>query len=438
MKKSFVYFALCGTALCLLTACSSADKKLEGKRIAVLQQPTEISADYTRNEVKITLPKTYMNKTWSQVGANSTHNLENLFLPAELKKAWSKDFGKGSGKRNFLISTPVVLNGVIFTVDANATVSAFRLDNAKKIWKTELEIENSDDISIKGAGIATYNKLVYVTTGTGHVFALNMKDGSKIWQYDAQTPIRIAPTINNAKLFVQTINNDLIALNTQTGKELWNYKSLSEETTLVGGAAPAYSVNNDVVVAGFSNGELRALKASTGTPLWANYLALAKRGEAMSSINTIVANPVIDNSVVYAVGHNNMSASINLKTGEKIWEKQISGTNQPWNAGKYMYILTDQNQIVTIEKQTGKIIFSNTVPTTPTNDNKKVAKLMGPVLANNRLIITSTAGYVFFVSPYNGKILNYIDVDEKLVAPAIVADGHLILVDEDAQLIVYK
>lgn len=90
---------------------------------------------------------------------------------------------------------------------------------------------------MKGAGLAEYNKKIYATTGFGGVFALDMMTGKKIWFYNAELPIRIAPTVANNKVLVQTIDNTLIALNATTGVEEWRYKSALEQTTLVGGAS---------------------------------------------------------------------------------------------------------------------------------------------------------------------------------------------------------
>ncbi len=44
-----------------------------------------------------------------------------------------------------------------------------------------------------------------------------MMTGKKIWFYNAELPIRIAPTVANNKVLVQTIDNTLIALNATTG-----------------------------------------------------------------------------------------------------------------------------------------------------------------------------------------------------------------------------
>lgn len=187
---------------------------------------------------------------------------------------------------------------------------------------------NKDDnsVAMKGAGLAEFNKKIYATTGFGGVFCLDMTTGKELWRKDYEAPIRIAPTVGANRVFVQTFDNTLIALNAESGKEIWKITNDFENTTLVGGASPAYNPDLDVVIAAFSNGELRAFKASTGTPLWVDLLVSKKRTNSLSNITAIKANPVIDGDRVYAVGYNSILAAIDLRTGARVWEKNWAAT----------------------------------------------------------------------------------------------------------------
>lgn len=206
------------------------------------------------------------------------------------------------------------------------------MDSGKRIWKRRLKplIKDDQSTSMKGAGLAVMDKKVFATTGFGGIFALDMVTGKQLWRYDTGMPIRIAPTAGHGVLFAQTIDNHLYAFNSADGSVLWDYKSVSENTTLVGGASPAYSPSQDVVIAAFSSGEIRAFKASTGSPLWGDVLVARRRTNSLSNINAIKANPVIDGDVVYAAGSSNIMVAIDLRTGARIWEKEIGSTNMPW------------------------------------------------------------------------------------------------------------
>ena len=439
MLKNLGKFLIIGVCF-IATSCSKDKIPLEGERISIMQTKNSIKPDANAENIKIVLPQVEVNNAWAQSGGNSQHVMGHVATAKEIKEIWRSKFGKGSSKRDMLIAEPVSVHDAVFTIDADAIVRAFRLDNGKEIWKRRLKpaVKSDKEISLKGAGLAARDKTLFATTGFGGVFAMDVVTGNILWNHTTETPIRIAPTVGTDRLFVQTIDNLLIALDTATGKELWKYKVNLEATTLVGGASPAYSQALDVVVAAFSNGEVRAFKASTGSPLWADYLVAKRRVNSLANINAIKANPVIDGDRVYVAGNNSIFAAINIRTGERVWEKEIGMTNQPWVAGNYIFGLSDNFDLFAMEKNTGKIIWSFNVPTATNIEDKSGVFVSGPVLTGNRLIVATSNGYAFAVSPYVGKILGFVQVDEGVVLPPIVVNEMLILTSNDARLLAYK
>ena len=440
MTNRTIRSLMCSVMVLSLSACGlfSSDKILpEGERISVLSGATEIKPDYDAGELKIRLPRPYLNKQWSQSGGNATHVMSHLMSGNTIDELWTASFGEGASKRDFLIAAPVVAHQVVFAIDADAKVTARRLDDGREIWHKRLKpiIKDDKGIALKGAGIAYGGQRIFATTGFGGVFALEMKTGKEIWRYDTEMPIRIAPTIQGARVLVQTIDNTLIALDALNGKEIWKYKTTSEATTLVGGASPAYSSSEDVAVAAFNNGELRAFKASTGTPLWSEMLISPKRTNSLAAITAIKANPIIDGDKVFAAGHSDVLMAIDLRTGRKIWEREISTSNQPWIAGQFMYVLSDNFELIALQKDTGKIVWNKKLPLP---EKSAGLSAIGPVLANNSLIAALSDGHVFAVSPYTGAILGFINVDDEILLPPVISNGVVIFTTNDADLLAYK
>ena len=368
------------------------------------------------------------------------HLMGHLEADSKLKEIWDSNFGEGSSKRDFLIASPIIAYKVVFAIDADGIVSAYRLDDGRKIWKKRLKALNKDDnsVAMKGAGLAEFNKKIYATTGFGGVFCLDMTTGKELWRKDYEAPIRIAPTVGANRVFVQTFDNTLIALNAESGEEIWKITNDFENTTLVGGASPAYNPDLDVVIAAFSNGELRAFKASTGTPLWVDLLVSKKRTNSLSNITAIKANPVIDGDRVYAVGYNSILAAIDLRTGARVWEKELGSNNQPWIAGDYLYVLTNDFDLLAFEKNSGKIVWNTSIPYGDELEDRSGVFGSGPLLAENRLIVATSNGYVFAVSPYTGEILSYISIDDGVELAPIMAHGITLFTTKDADMLAFQ
>ncbi len=441
-NKNYKLAVLLGMSF-LMSGCGLFGKEkldIDGERINVIRENSNLSPDYEPGEVKIKLPAPYINPKWSQNGGNSMHLMGHLSADSKLREEWDSSFGEGSSKRDFLIAAPVISNKVVFTIDADAVVSAFRLDNGKRIWETELEPTNdeAEEVSLKGAGIAAYDRKIYATTGFGDVFCLDMRTGDIKWRKQTGVPIRIAPTVNNNRVFVQGFDNTVFAFDAQNGEELWKNQTEFEVTTLVGGASPAFSSDYDVLITAFSNGELRAFKASTGTPLWADLLVSQRRTNSLADITAIKANPVIDGSKVFAVGYNSVLTAIDLRTGERIWERELGSNNQPWVAGNYVYVLTNDFELLAFNKENGRIVWNTTIPYGEEDDDKSGVFASGPVLVDNRLLVTTSNGYVFAVSPYTGEIISYISTDDGVELAPVVADGITIFTTNDADILAYK
>lgn len=443
MPYKFYKLVILGAALLGMSGCGLFGKEplnIDGERINVIREDTSLAPDYAPGEIKLRLPRPYSNARWSQNGGNAQHLMGHLEADAKLKELWDSSFGSGTSKRDILIASPVISNQVVFTIDAEAVVSAFRLDNGKRIWKKRLKPTNKEEksSSLKGAGIAVYNQKVYATTGFGDVFCLNMFDGKKLWKTSLEMPIRIAPTVAANRVIVQALDNTLAVLDAQDGKTLWKGQTDYEATTIVGGASPAYNTDMDVIIAAFSNGELRAFKASTGTPLWTDLLVSKKRTNSLAEITAIKANPVIDGDKVFAVGYNSVLAAIDLRTGSRIWEREMGSTNQPWVAGEYIFVLTNDFNLLALNKNNGKIIWNTAIPTGEDLDDKSGVFGNGPVLASNRLIVATSNGYIFAVSPYNGEIISYISASDDIALSPVVADGVAVFTTSDADITAYK
>ncbi len=437
MEKKAVGLFCCFLALAATNGCSSKKVLPQGERVSVLAPVSTAKPDVANGKSQISIPPMQSNASWLQTDFNDTHTVPNLKVSPKFEKIWSASFGEGASKREVLMSTPLVADGKVYTLDVNGLLSAFNLKNGESLWYTELKPQNkyAKDNAMNGIGIAYNNGTIYATTGYGDVFAVNAKKGDIVWTKSLNYPLRIAPLIADGKVFIQSADNKFFALDEKSGEILWQYDIMLENTTLVGGSVPAYCKDLDMIIAGFSSGELQTFNASIGSPLWSDILISNRQAYSSTFLNTIKASPIVEGETIYAFSNGNVLASIDARTGLRNWEKELGGKNTPLLAGNTLYVVTNDRDLLAINKADGNILWAK-----PLDFGKKPNDVVAsaPIMLSNRLIVALSNGMVYTFDPKTGEQLSSVDLDYELNSSPIAADEYIIFVTSKAKLLVYK
>ena len=435
-KQSLGLFCAFSVAV-LLSACSKDKVIPQGRRVAVLEQTAEVKPEVANGGAQINLSAPVVNPYWRQVDANAQHVIPNVKMTPQWQRLWKADFGTGSSKHEFLISEPLLNGDHIYTIDADGFLRAFKLVDGEVDWAVELRVpeRNVNDTAIKGVGLATDGNAIYATTGFGAVFAVRAKDGHLLWYYDTEVPLRIAPVVAGGKVLVQSVDNKFWALDVHSGDVLWQYDIAMEDTTMVGGAPAAYNADLDMIVTGFSNGELQAFKANIGTPLWSDMLISGKYAYSSTALHAIKAAPVIEGHRVYALGASNVLAAIDMRSGIREWEKEISGLNTPLLNGNTLFVVTNKGDLAALDKNNGRILWAKAIDY---GEDSKKPLVFGPVMINNQLVLSMSNGFVVCYDAKTGNEVKRIDTGEKLNSAPIAANNRILLVSANAKLMVYE
>lgn len=431
----------CVAVSLLLAGCSDwlgepEEPPLPGERIPILSLERGVRADPQIADLDVRLPPPWENKEWPQSGGWPSHAMHHLAAGGALDTLWETDIGQGSDSEQRLLAQPVVADGIVYSMDAGATVRAFEIATGDQVWSRDLEPDD-DDEGILGGGLAFSDGRLFVTTGFAHVLALNAKSGETVWRKSVAGPMRAAPTIYAGRVYVVTIANELFALAADDGRSLWNHVGIVEAAGLLGGAAPA--ADDGIVIVPYSSGEIVALRAENGRVVWSDSLTALRRTDPISSLAHIRGMPVIDRGRVFVVSHSGRMAAIDLRTGNRIWERNIGGTNAPWVAGNFIYVVTRDSELVCLSWRDGRVRWVQPLQRFEDEEDQTDPILWaGPVLAGDRLIVASSHEEVWSLSPYSGKLLGRIELSSPVLMAPAIANETLFLLTDDADLIALK
>jgi outer membrane protein assembly factor BamB len=159
----------------------------------------------------------------------------------------------------------------------------------------------------------------------------------------------------------------------------------------------------------------------------------------VSSLADIDADPVIDDGRVYAVGQGGRMVSVDLLSGQRLWEQDFASLATPWVAGEWVFVVTDDAKLVCISRENGKIRWISQLANFKNQKKHKgLITWTGPVLAGNRLVLTNSEGQIVFASPQTGEIGRTIDTKASFSLPPVVADDTLYLIDDKGEITAWR
>ena len=423
-----------------LSGCGWFEKKkvvLVGERIAVFSDRRELEPDKEAASISVTLPAPVANQSWPQSGGFANHAMQHLEISASPQVIWTADVGAGTSSNRILTAPPVVAEGKVFAKDAESTVSAFDANTGGRIWSVTLKPDKARDTDEFGGGVAYYGGRLFVTTGFAGVFALDPNDGHEIWHSTASAPIRGAPLVFDDRVFSISIDNKLHAMAAVDGSDLWNFTGLQEVAGYVGGNSAAGAA--DVIVAPFSSGELVELRAENGRTVWNESLVGPRReSRAFGNLADIRGRPVIDRGLVFAMGSGGQIAAIDLRSGQRVWERNVGGNQTPWVAGRFIFVVTSSADVAALERSTGKVKW--VTPLTQFADEKRHEPIQwaGPVLASDRLLVGGSTGELLALSPYTGEVIGRLELHEPMRLAPVVANRTVFILADSGRLIALR
>ena len=431
------------TAACgLVSACGISDwftpaapNKLPGKRIAILSHTKSLDVE-SATQGDISVPPPERLTEWPQEGGYPSHSMQNKALSDHAERVWSVQLGEGGDKRRAFVSQPIVAADKVYAMDSLSVLTAYNLADGERLWRIDLGPEDAGAGSFGGGAAYDEGKL-YVTTSYAQVVALNADTGAELWRRPLPAPVRGAPTVKNGRLVMVTVDNETLALSAEDGHQLWRHSGISEVASLVGAPSPA--IEGNTVLVPYTSGELFALRIENGTVEWSDVLASVKRTDQVAELSDIGGLPVVDRGHVYAAGNSDVFAAIDLRTGRRLWDKEVGATHTPWIAGDYVYLITNTQELACFEARTGHVRWVHQLQAwEDAEDKSNPISWTGPIMAGGRLLVMSSYGDMVAVSPTTGDVLSTNELPDGVSIAPVISGDTMIVLTEAGNLIAYR
>ncbi|MDF1856889.1 PQQ-like beta-propeller repeat protein [Pseudooceanicola sp.] len=431
---------LIGT-LGVLAACDEREIILPGKREdprSVLQTEALETEDLSNRNVPISLPKPVVNANWLQRSGTPSTRVTHPALSSALQLAWAAPIGAGDGRRNRITADPVVSDSRIFTLDAEATVTATSTAG-QTLWQRDLvpARENARDAS--GGGLAMGEGKLFVTSGFGLLSALDPVSGAVLWQQDLDTPANSTPTYYKGVVYLVAGDATATAVAADNGRVLWQLPSATRLNGVLGGAAPA--LTDDYAIFPHSSGEIVAAFRRGGVQRWQSFVAGRRDGIARANLAEVTGDPVVVGDTIYVGTHSGRLSALSLGNGDILWTAPEGPLSAPVVIGGSLFIVSDRNEVLRLDAKTGARIWGVELPffvKDRPKQQKNVFTHYGPIVAGGQVIVASNDGVLRVFDPRSGALTRSIEVPGGATVNPVVAGGTLYVVSSKGQLLAYR
>jgi outer membrane protein assembly factor BamB len=193
------------------------------------------------------------------------------------------------------------------------------------------------------------------------------------------------------------------------------------------------------VVGGFGSGDLLALRADSGTVAWADSLASARGRNSLTDLSAIRALPVISGGRVYAIGLGGLMLALDLRSGRRLWERDMAGGDTPWLAGDWIFLITADQQLVAMSAADGRVRWTADLPRYPNPKNTRNPIFWrGPILAGDRLLVCGSTGRMIAADPQTGHTLAEQKLPDAASLAPVAANGLTYVVTDDGSLSAFR
>ncbi len=252
-------------------------------------------------------------------------------------------------------------------------------------------------------------KIIFLASSDGNLYAVDVRAGSKLWNFQLTDPILSAPLTVGNYVFVSSSSGEVLCLDSYTGKLIWK-KSLNAKTVA------SLAMIKDSVLLVASGNELRALDVRSGEVIWF-YGAGAP----------IVASPLVQGDTVLVGTKAGDLHALNSGKGNLVWRFDTEGAiiSSPFAAVDTAYVGTKSGNFYAVEMRQGAMIWEY-----PAN---------GRIVSSGAIVFTSVVfasqdKWLYCCEKYDGRLKWKASVKGKVSADLCTFKGQIICATEDGWL----
>ena len=427
--------------LCLfaIVACADGEVRLSGNRQDVISEQRTLMVDEQASTELAGLGSPVINRIFGHPGVSSAHDGGHLSLDFPLKRLWKARI-EDTDSDVVMLAQPVIVNGKVFALGADALVSVFDLETGEVLTTEQIDDEQAGLFPGVAGGLAANDKILVAHAGRKMLTAIDSKTNQILWTVKHSEPFAGGPTlIGNEGVIVTDIDGSILTFRLNDGALVWQTSGLPADTVVLGSGSPAVH-KGTAIVAGIG-GEVSANEVADGRLIWADSLATLAPRTPLEELGDILANPVHDGDAVYVVSQSGILGAFDSLTGIQLWEQPISSVQMPWVAGESLFVLTTSSHLVALRKSDGAVRWHTDLPGSAelaAISATDVTRYFGPIVAAGQVHVLSSSGRIYSLNADTGVLVDKQSLSGAVNVDPIIAQNTLVVLTRSGRLVAWR
>jgi outer membrane protein assembly factor BamB len=273
-----------------------------------------------------------------------------------------------------ITSSPAVHAGRVFFASYDGNLYALDARTGEQLWKFAFQGEHRftaphlhgsvpaaefmpDPFDFFLSSPTIVEETLYVGSGDGYVYALNVESGTLRWKFKTGNVVHATPTVDNGTVYIGSWDSYFYALDAKTGEQRWRFKT-GEDPDIYNqvGIQSSAVLSAGLVVFGCRDANVYALNAATGEKAW----SFANDG------SWVISTPVAKDGMLYfATSDSGLLHAVDLRTGVPRYSLSFNRWpmfSSPAIAGHFLYIGSHSGALIAIDLDQHAVAWTFHIP----------------------------------------------------------------------------
>ena len=364
-------------------------------------------------------------------GLNLQNSTGNLYLKSVNNIFLKKRIGKNKFNLKQNMQAPLFFENNIIVSDDHGSIK--RINKQGKVYWSVNIYKRIYKKLYKNLTFSLYEDKIYVADNIGFIYIINYENGELVWKKNFGIPFKSNIKIYKNKIFVIDQDNRILCLDSTNGSLVWDIRTI--ETFIKSQNLLGLAISNDgILIALNSAGDVFKISSKNGRIFWTmnTLFSLSKYESDFFKSSDIV---IKDKDVIFSSASSTFS--MNIDSGYTNWMVRPRSSNTPIVIKSNIFLVTDNGYLVSLDRKTGKILFSTNIFKSLKKKAKKNAAVSGYIMGSNKIYITTSNGYLIICSS-NGKVEGYEKIAKSINTSPIISNGELYVLSSNSKIIGFR